>query len=99
MDSKTETKTETKTTPLSLPVAPVAIGIQVEVRNPREWKPDNSREVYYMADAEVATPGKRWATLRVKVKSDRPVPTGMQTIVLDTFDFKKGIGEAHVEQA
>lgn len=81
----------------SLPLAPILQTVKVDVRNAREFKPEGQSRVYYSADAEVATPGQRWATLRLKVSSSvAPVPTGLQEIVIDSFDLKKGEGVAHV---
>lgn len=73
---------------------------KVEVRNPREFRPEGKSIVFYSADAELATPGQRWSTLRVKVSSTTgPVPVGLQTIVVDGFDMKKGEGVGHVVEA
>lgn len=86
-----------KPTPSFMPIAPVLATVEVEVRNAREFRPEGQTKVYYSADAEVASPGQRWSTLRLKVTSTvAPVPTGRQSIQIDSFDFKKGEGVAHV---
>lgn len=88
---------KTQTAPISLPVAPVVNAYEVEVRNPREFRPEGQATIYYSADAEMATPGERWATLRLRVSSKTgPVPTGKQKVVLDSYDLKRGEGVCHV---
>lgn len=92
--------TTPKTAPVALPVAPIVQTVEVEVRNAREFRPEGKAQVFYSADAEMATPGERWATLRLRVASTTgPVPTGRQKVVLDGFDLKKGEGVAHVVSA
>lgn len=86
-----------KNTPVSdMPIAPIAVSIKVNITNPREFRPEGKSEIYYSADAELATPGHRWSTLRLTVRHSAPVPTGLQEIMLDGFDLKKGEGAAHV---
>lgn len=80
----------------AMPVAPIAQTIKVNVSNSREFRPEGKSEIYYSADAELATPGSRWSTIRLTVKHNAPVPTGLQDIMLDGFDLKKGEGVAHV---
>lgn len=89
-------KTTPSTTGYEMPVAPIAQSLRVMVSNPREFRPEGKSEIYYSADAELATPGHRWSTLRLTVRHSAPVPTGVQEIVLDGFDLKKGEGAAHV---
>ena len=86
----------TKVTAATMPVAPIAQAIKVDVRNAREFRPEGKSEIYYSADAELATPGSRWSTIRLTVRHTGPVPTGTQEIILDGFDLKKGEGAAHV---
>lgn len=89
--------TKNETAPVALPLAPIIQTVRVEVRNAREFRPEGKHDVFYSADAEVATPGQRWQTLRLTVRSSTgPVPTGPQNIVIDGFDLKKGEGAAHV---
>lgn len=89
--------TSQKTAPAAMPLAPVVQTVRVEVRNAREFRPEGKSVVFYSADAELATPGQRWATLRLKISSTTgPVPVGMQDIVVDGFDLKKGEGVGHV---
>lgn len=84
------------TAPIMLAVATEAT-YTVEIRNAREFRPEGRPDVFFSADAEMATPGKRWATLRLKVTSKTgPVPTGLQKIALDSCDYKTGLGVAHV---
>lgn len=93
----TNEKNNTPSTGSALPVAPISVSVEVEVRNSREFRPDNSREIYYSADAELSSPGARWSTLRVKVVSKTgPVPTGLHKLVIDGFDLKKGEAVGHV---
>lgn len=87
---------QTNTTAASMPLAPIAQTIRVEVKNGREFRPEGKSETYFSADAELATPGQRWSTIRLTVKHSSPVPLGMQDIILDSFDLKKGEGVAHV---
>lgn len=87
----------TQNNPASLPLAPIVQTVKVEVRNAREFRPEGQNRVFYSADCELATPGSRWSTLRVKLSSTTgPVPTGMRSVVVDGFDLKKGEGVGHV---
>lgn len=81
----------------SMPVAPLVQTVRVDVRNAREFRPEGKSVVFYSADAELATPGQRWATLRLKISSTTgPVPVGMHDVIVDGFDLKKGEGVGHV---
>lgn len=90
------------TQPAAVPgvaLAPFVQTLKVEVRNPREFRPEGKSQVYYSADAELATPGNRWSTIRLTVRHTGPVPTGLQDVVLDGYDLKQGIGAAHIHVA
>lgn len=79
---------------------PIFSAIQVEIRNPREFRPEGKSQTFYSADAEVPSPGHRWSTLRLKISSTTgPVPTGVRSIVVDMVDMKKGEGVGHVVEA
>lgn len=73
--------------------------VKAVVRNSREYKPTEGPhvgEVFYSADAEVATPGNRWSTLRLRVSGRSRIPEGEQTLVVTSIDGNKGEGVCHV---
>lgn len=86
----------TNTTPA---LATLQLTVRAVVRNSREFKQTegpHTGEVYFSADAELATPGNRWSTLRLKVRGRSRIAEGEQTLVIESMDGNKGEGVAHV---
>lgn len=84
-------------TPTALPA--LQLSVRAIVRNSREYKPTEGPrvgEIFYTADAEVATPGNRWSTLRLRVTGRARIPEGEQNLVVLSIDGNKGEGVAHV---
>lgn len=84
----------TNTTP-----APATLQLDFEalVRNARTFtatEGSNAGKTYYTADAELATPGARWSTIRIKVRSRTPITEGPARLLMVTMDGAKGEGVA-----
>lgn len=83
--------------PNALPA--LQLTVRATVRNSREYKPTEGPrvgETFFSADAEVATPGNRWSTLRLRVTGRSLIPEGEQNLVVTSIDGNKGEGICHV---
>lgn len=70
---------------------------EAQVRNARSFTATegaNAGRTYYSADAELATPGARWSTIRIKVRSRTPITEGVRRLLMVTMDGAKGEGVA-----
>lgn len=70
-----------------------------DVRNPREFtatEGPNAGKTYYTADAELATTGARWSTIRVKVRSRTPIVPARYNLLMVQMDGGKGEGVADI---
>lgn len=84
----------TNSTPATLQLTFDAI-----VRNPRTFtatEGSNAGRTYYTADAELATPGARWSTIRIKVRAKTPIVEGPARLLMVTMDGAKGEGVADI---
>lgn len=79
------------------PTETLQLTFRAAVRNPRSFtasEGSNAGKTYYTADAELATPGARWSTIRIKVRSRAPIAEGVYSLVMATMDGAKGEGVA-----
>ncbi len=70
---------------------------EAPVRNARTFtatEGSNAGKTYYTADAELATPGARWSTIRIKVRSRTSITEGPSRLLWVTMDGAKGEGVA-----
>lgn len=84
-------------TPATLPA--LQLFIEAEIRNPRQYTPtegSNAGHTYYTADAELSTPGARWSTIRLKVRSATPMVAGRVRLSLVKVDQNEGVGVADI---
>lgn len=93
--------TPTATAPDVLQLAPdvLQLTFEAEIRNPRTFTAtdgQNAGKTYYSADAEMATPGARWSTIRIRVRSHAPLVAGRARLHIVTMDGPKGEGVADV---
>lgn len=71
------------------------------VRNARQFTAQegaNAGKTYYSADAELSTPGARWSTIRIKVRSRTPIVNGVHRLLMVTMDGAKGEGVADIAE-
>lgn len=79
--------------------ATLQLTFRAEVRNPRTYTATegaNAGKTYYTADAELATPGARWSTIRLRVRSKSPIVAGSANLVMVSMDGAKGEGIADI---
>lgn len=84
-------------TPNTPAPATLQLTFRAEVRNPRSFTSTegaNAGKTYYTADSELSTPGARWSTIRIKVRSKTPIVSGTATLLMVTMDGGKGEGVA-----
>lgn len=53
-------------------------------------------ETFYLARAEVPTPGFRWSTMRLKIASTSPIRNGRAHLMLKEMKASDGLGKAEV---
>lgn len=79
--------------------ATLQLTVKAVVRNSRSGKFSDGAhvgETWYSADAEVASPGNRWSTLRLRVQGKSTIAEGEQTLVITSIDGNQGVGVCHV---
>lgn len=77
--------------------ATLQLTFEAPVRNARTFtatEGSNAGKTYYTADAELCTPGARWSTIRIKVRSRTPIVEGPAKLLMVTMDGAKGEGVA-----
>lgn len=77
--------------------ATLQLTFDAPVRNARTFTATegaNAGKTYYTADAELSTPGARWSTIRIKVRSRTPITEGPARLLMVTMDGAKGEGVA-----
>lgn len=86
-----------------MPSTPTTNALQLTfdavVRNARTFTASdgaNAGKTYYTADAELATPGARWSTIRIKVRARTPISEGLSRLLMVTMDGAKGEGVADI---
>lgn len=81
-------------TPNTAPALPsLQLVVEAEIRRPSQYTPtegSNAGRTYYSADAELATPGARWSTIRIRVRSKTPLVAGRARLNLVQMDANKG---------
>ena len=85
--------------PSNTPPATLQLTFKADVRNCRSFtavEGANAGKTYYTADAELMTPGARWSTIRLKVRSRVPIVEGSHNLVMVTMDGAKGEGIADI---
>lgn len=79
--------------------AVLQLNFKAEVRNPRQFtatEGSNAGKTYFTADAELLTPGSRWSTVRIKVRSRTPIVPGTYDLAMVQMDASKGEGVADI---
>lgn len=72
---------------------------EAEVRNSRQFtatEGSNAGKTYYTGDSELLTPGSRWSTVRIKVRSRTPIVAGRYRLAMVQMDANKGEGVADI---
>lgn len=87
-------------TPNTTPALPaLQLLVEADVRRPSQYTPtegSNAGKTYYSADAELATPGARWSTIRIRVRSKTPLVAGRARLAIVQMDANKGEAVADV---